>query len=115
MFETVTGTPAEVVVFPEASLARAVTVCGPFTWLQVFQVTEYGALVSSAPSGAPSTRNYTPATASLSPADAATLTVVPDTVAPEEGAVTDTVGGVVSQSDVVALIVARGDSLSEKS
>ena len=51
--------------------------------------------MSSAPVLEPSTWNWTPATATLSEALAETVTV-PETVEPELGAVTDTVGGVVS-------------------
>src|SRR5205085_1583273 len=56
---------------------------------------EYGAAVSSAPRFAPSSVNCTPATATLSLPVAVTVTV-PLTVAPAAGAVTDTVGAVVS-------------------
>ena len=115
MFETVTETIADVVVFPEESLARAVTLCWPFVWLNVFQLTEKGAAVSSAPTGAPSTRNCTPATESWWGAAAGAVTVAPEPRAPAVGAVTDTVGGVVSQADVVPFTVARVDLLSEKS
>ena len=52
-------------------------------------------MVSSAPSGVLSTRNCTPATATLSAAVALRLTV-PDTVAPLAGAVRLTVGAVMS-------------------
>jgi hypothetical protein len=64
--------------------------------LVVFQTIEYGALVSSAPSAAPSSRSWTPATPTLSDAVADTVTLLPDTVAPLAGAVIDAVGGVVS-------------------
>ena len=62
----------------------------------MFQVIEYGLAVSSAPRFAPSNRNCTPATETLSLADADTVTLEPDTVTPPAGAVTDTLGGVVS-------------------
>jgi hypothetical protein len=52
--ETITVRAAEVVVFPAASRATAVSVCDPFAAVVVFQVTEYGAEVSSDPSGFPS-------------------------------------------------------------
>ena len=51
--------------------------------------------MSSAPSAAPSSRNCTPTTPTLSLAVAETVTV-PETVAPLAGAVIDTVGGVTS-------------------
>src|SRR5436309_539311 len=93
--ETVTVTPAEVVRLPAASRAVAVRVCEPLLVLAVFQETEYGEVVSSAPKAAPSSRNWTPATPTLSEALALTA-VVPDTVAPPAGEVMLTVGGVVS-------------------
>ncbi len=68
--------------------------CGPFGTVVVFQTIEYGAVVSSAPRIAPSSMNCTPTTASLSVAFAVTL-IVPLTF-PLAGAVTETVGGVVS-------------------
>ncbi len=51
--------------------------------------------MSSAPRLAPSSRNWTPATPTLSAAVAVTV-VVAETVAPAVGAVTETVGGVAS-------------------
>ena len=99
----VTTTPADTILFPAASRARAVSVCCPFATPAVFHVTEYGAVVSSAPSGAPSTRNCTPATAMLSEAFAVTVTD-PDTVAPPAGAVIETVGALVSYVTVSVLV-----------
>jgi hypothetical protein len=61
----------------------------------VFHETEYGEEVSSAPIAEPSTKNWTPATPTLSEAEALTV-VVPETVAPEAGEVMLTDGGVVS-------------------
>src|SRR5436190_21805537 len=61
--------------------------------------TAYGAVVSSAPSVAPSRPNCTPATPTLSEALAVTL-IVPFTGAPLAGAVMLTVGGVVSLETV---------------
>ena len=55
----------------------------------------YGALVSAAPRAAPSRVNCTLATPTLSDAFACTVTV-PETVVPPAGAVTETVGAVVS-------------------
>src|SRR5436190_388665 len=75
--ETVTVTPAEVVRLPAASRAVAVRVCEPLPVLAVFQETEYGEVVSSAPKAAPSSRNWTPATPTLSEAVALTA-VVPE-------------------------------------
>src|SRR3989442_14686171 len=92
---TVTVTPAEVVDFPAASRATAVSVWLPFVAVVVVQETEYGAVVASAPTFAPSSLNCTPTTPTLSVAVAVTVTA-PDTVAPRVGAVRATVGGVVS-------------------
>src|SRR2546428_13706486 len=60
----------------------------------------YGAAVSSLPRLAPSSRNWTPATPTLSLALAVTESV-PDTVAPSAGLVTLAVGGVVSDRGAV--------------
>src|SRR5437660_11036959 len=94
---TVTVTAAEVVRLPAASRATAVSVCEPLLAVVVFHDIEYGVAVSSAPRLAPSNRNCTPTTPTLSEALAVTL-VVPPTVAPETGEVMLTVGGVVSWS-----------------
>jgi hypothetical protein len=68
----------------------------------VFNDCEYGAALTAAPRFVPSTWNCTLATATLSAAVAATV-IVPETVAPEPGAVIDTVGGVVSPPVLVLL------------
>src|SRR4029077_8186061 len=94
-FHTVTVTAALGAVLPAASRATAVSVCEPLLAVVVFQEAAYGAVVSSTPRLAPSRRNCTPATPTLSDALAVTL-IVPVTVAPLAGAVTLTVGGVVS-------------------
>ena len=65
---TVTVTAAEVVTLPAASRATAVRLCDPLLADVVFHGTEYGAVVSSAPSAAPSRRNCTPTTPTLSEA-----------------------------------------------
>jgi hypothetical protein len=62
----------------------------------VFHEIAYGLVVSSAPRLMPSSLNCTPATPTLSPADAETETMVPETVEPLAGAVNDTVGSVES-------------------
>jgi hypothetical protein len=95
-FATVTLDDAEVVEFPAESHATAVTVCVPSATVVVFHVCVYGALVTGAPRLAPSIRSCTLATPMLSLAAAVTLTAVPETVALLAGAVTLTVGGVVS-------------------
>jgi len=48
-----------VVVLPAASRAKAVRVCEPFVAETVFQLTEYGEVVSSVPRLAPSSLNWT--------------------------------------------------------
>src|SRR5206468_15417 len=85
-----------------ASLAIAVRVCDPLPTVVVFQEIEYGDDVSSEPTLAPSTRNCTPATPTLSEAEALTV-VDPDTVAPDAGAEMLTEGGVVSAFETVTL------------
>src|SRR5439155_27238 len=90
---------------PAASRARAVSVWIPFPAVVVFHATEYGALVSSAPRAAPSRKNWTPATPTLSEAVAVTATG-PETVAPLAGAVMLMVGGVVSAFATVTVTAA---------
>src|SRR5262245_52213964 len=102
--DTVTVMGGAVLVFPAASRARADRVCGPFERAFVSHATLYGEGVSSAPSGAPSRRNCTPATPVSSEAAAETATV-PVTVALAVGLVRDTVGVVVSFDGVVAVAV----------
>jgi hypothetical protein len=101
-FDTVTVTAAEVVELPAASRALAVRECEPLVAVVVFHEVEYGEVVSSAPSAVPSTKNWTPATPTLSEAEALTV-VVPETVAPDDGEVMLTVGGVVSAFDTVTV------------
>src|SRR5439155_322082 len=90
-FETVTAAEEDVVWLPAASRARAESVCAPFATLVEFHAIVYGAVVTSAPTAAPSSRNCTPA---------------PATVAPLAGAVIDTVGGVPSTLLTVTLTAA---------
>src|SRR5206468_1108611 len=101
-FDTVTLTGDEVVRFPAASRAAAVRVCEPLPTVVVFQDTEYGDAVSSPPRLAPSSEECSVGTARLSEAEALTVTV-PDTVAPDAGALMLTAGGVVSAFDTVML------------
>ena len=84
-----------VVTLPAASRAMAVSVWLPLATAVVFHDVEYGDAVSSAPRLAPSNLNCTPTTPTLSLALAVTV-IVPDTVAPPAGAVTDTAGAVPS-------------------
>src|SRR5438132_12353250 len=91
LFATVTVTVAAVVVLPAASRATAVSVCDALLAVVVSHAIEYGAVVSSTPRFAPSRRNWTPATPTLSDA-LAVAAVVPVTVDPPAGAVTLTGG-----------------------
>ena len=96
---TVTDTGAELPTLAAASRAAALRVWVPGVALALFQVTEYGAAVSSPPSGAPSSLNCTPTTPTLSEALAVTE-MVPVTVAPGLGELIATVGGVLSLKTV---------------
>src|SRR4029077_3642424 len=97
--KTVTETVAAAVVLPAASRAIAGSVGRVLLAVVVSQATEYAAVVSSAARFAPSSLNCTPTTPTLSDALAVTV-VVPETVAPPAGAVTLTVGPVVSLKTV---------------
>src|SRR5207253_115124 len=92
---TVTLTALDVVRFPAASRAMAVSVCEAFDAVVVFHDTVYGVAVSSEPRFTPSSWNWRPATPTLSAAFADTV-IVPDTVDPPAGLVIEAVGGVVS-------------------
>src|SRR5205807_9271391 len=85
-FETVTLTGLEVERVPSESRATAVRVCHPSAAVVVGQVTEYGAVVVSAPRLTPSSWNCTPATPKGELAFAVTVTV-PPTRTPEGGEV----------------------------
>src|SRR5437879_5282519 len=98
---TVTVTGAEVVRLPAASRAIAAMVCEPLLAPVVFQGTEYGAAVISAPALTPSNWNCTPTTPTLSEALALTV-IVPETVAPEAGEVMLTDGAVASKHTLTA-------------
>src|SRR6185312_10361343 len=95
VLETVTVTPLEVPVFPAVSRGTAVMTCCPFGTLVESHATEYGDDASSAPTFAPSTLNWTPATPTLSLALALSV-AVPVRVAPPDGAVIVAVGGALS-------------------
>src|SRR5258708_8251365 len=81
LFAAVTVTAADVAVLPAASRATAVSVCEALLAVVVFQATEYGAVVTSAPRFAPSSLNSTPPPPTLSHALALSV-FGPDTVAP---------------------------------
>jgi hypothetical protein len=84
LLHTVTLTPTELATSPDVAVTRAASVWDPSaTWVEFHEI-EYGTFVTSEPSGAPSSRNCTPETASVLdiPADTAT---VPLTVAPDAG------------------------------
>src|SRR5437867_80176 len=95
----VRGAGSDVVVLPAPSRATAVSVCDALLAAAVFHETAYGAVVASTPRLAPSSLNWTPPTPTLSEALAVTVTVLL-TVAPVNGAVRLTVGGVVSLNTV---------------
>src|SRR5207248_461884 len=80
---------------PAASRATAVKVCEPLTTAVVLNEGSEGRGVGTAAIGAPSAKNCTPATPTLSEAFAVTG-IVPETVAPLAGELMLTVGGVVS-------------------
>src|SRR5437016_7212483 len=101
----VTVAAAAVAVLPAASRATAVNVCGPLVAVVVFHETVYGAVVTSRPRLAPSRRNWTPATPTLSDAFALTV-MMPETGAPFAGAVILTVGGMVSLNTVTVTAAA---------
>jgi hypothetical protein len=109
-FDTVTVIAEDVRVLPAASRATALIVCVPSSAaVVVFQATEYGALVSAGPAFAPSRRNWTLVTPTLSEALAVTL-IVPETVAPFSGEVMLIEGAVVSGGgafETVTAIVAE--------
>src|SRR6187551_1724613 len=100
MFATVTMIPGEVAVLPAASRATAVSVCDPLPPARLSHVAPYGAVVSSAPTFAPSTLNWTPAIPTLSFASAV-IDTAPETVVPAGGAVIVAVGAVRSLSTVM--------------
>ena len=88
---------------PATSRAIAVSVCAPFENDMVFHTIEYGGVVSSIILWLMlSTLNCTAATAMLSPAFAANVTL-PETVVPFGGVVMEMVGGMVSIEDVPSL------------
>ena len=82
-------------MLPAASRATALSVCEPFDERRGVQSTEYGLAVSADPTLAPSTRNCTLCTPTLSEAVAVTVTV-PRRSRPAAGALIDTFGAVVS-------------------
>src|SRR3989344_6415154 len=103
LFPTVTLLPAVEAVLPAASRATALRLWVPLVAVVESQEMEYGAVVSSAPTLAPSTLNCTPVTPTLSDALAEMVTV-PETVAPSAGAVRETVGLVVSPPVVTSTL-----------
>src|SRR5262249_17000067 len=109
---TATVITLEVVLLAEASLALADRVCVPLASAGVSHEKEYGPLVCSGPRFTlPSRINWRPTTPTLSEAVALSVTV-PETVAPFAGAVSDTVGGVVSGAWTVKLIGAASDPVT---
>src|SRR6266700_6265287 len=95
---------AEVVELPATSVATAVSLCVPLVTPLVFQLKEYGLLVSVASTVVPSRWNVTLAIPDGAPdpvprsvAPAVTVTLVPCvTLVPEAGEVIETVGAAAS-------------------
>ena len=79
----------------------AESVCVPSATPVLFQFVVYGDEVIAEPMFVPSTLNCTLAAATLSDAVAERATEVPETVAPDEGTVSETEGGVVSGTAAV--------------
>ena len=93
---TVISTPGVVNELPAASVMTASIVCVPLG-VEVASQTIVHGVDEAVPTGAPSTRNCTVATPEpLSAALAASVTLVPATVAPAMGVVIDPVGRVLS-------------------
>src|SRR5262245_50630572 len=82
---TVTATEVLVIVLPAGSRATACRTWLPGVTFVVSQTAAYGIDVTSAPRGAPSTKNWTPTTPTLSDAIAQTETRL-KTVDPAAGA-----------------------------
>src|SRR5688572_25147525 len=87
--------PVDVPWLPAASVAMAVNEWEPFGTVVVFQEVEYGEEVSTDPTLTPSTLNCTPATPTLSEADALKVTI-PLAPEPFELKVIATTGAIVS-------------------
>ena len=93
---TVIGTALEVTLAPEESIITAVKACVPLIHLVASRVTVYGLASTGEPILVPSILNWTleivrPA---LAVAVAVNATLLPETLAPEAGAVMETAGGV---------------------
>jgi len=89
VFDTVTLTEELAVKLPSISRATAASACVPSVEVVVFHENEYGEVATSVPTFTPSNWNCTPAIPALLDADAVTL-MVPETVAPAVGDVTET-------------------------
>jgi hypothetical protein len=96
VLSTVNATADDVARLPDVSRATATIDLEPLEVAVLSHVIEYGDEVSSEPMMAPFTLKVTPATATLSEAVAVSATFELETVLPFEGAVTETVGAVVS-------------------
>src|SRR4051794_36220910 len=103
---TVTVTASDVVSLPAASRATAVSTCVPSAAVVESHVTEYGAVVSAAPSSMPSSWKPTLVTLTSSVADATTLTA-PETVEPAPGVSIPMDGAAVSGCAGSAGVTAR--------
>src|SRR5207237_7904715 len=89
---------------PAASDAPAATVCDPFAAAVVSQLCVYGGELFALPRFVPSSLNCTDATPTSSDADAVTV-MLAETLAPGDGEVIETVGGVVSDAALATVTV----------
>ena|SRR3989344_6652255 len=112
MLLTVTVRAVEVARLPAASRATARIVWKPLVAEVVFQLTEYGEVVSSAPRFILSSLNWTPATPMLSLAVPETATV-PETVVFPAGAVREMAGAVVSEVVTDGVVAETGPDCGE--
>src|SRR5438105_4852323 len=92
MLRTLTFSIAEELTLPNRSAARANSWCGPLAKRLVSQLTVYGALVKTGPSGWLSTYNWTSLMPTLLLASTDTEADEPNAFAPASG-VTATAGG----------------------
>src|SRR5687767_8792881 len=100
---TTTETLADVVLLPAASRATALSVWVPAAAVAVFQTKLWGAVVTSDPRLVPFSLNCTPATPTLSIADA-TSAIEPETVNPVVGDVMEMTGATLSMFTVTVML-----------
>jgi hypothetical protein len=100
VFSTVTDSLADAVV-PTIFVAMALMVCEPSVTPVLFHVVVYGDEVMAEPRLEPSTWNCTLESPKLSEADAESVTLDPETVAPFEGAIKEMTGVLVTVTVVL--------------